>query len=145
MRPRSHCNLRHDNPASTRKPRSPTSIYVALPELPLERTLNRKSSLHAGAHSGEPQPPQDLSTPLHLFPRSVVLKAEDRDLSGGPSCSRCSSTPNSRSRCWDVFCGYRSPSATQSRATAAVQDWASEPNGSPVKGSKYSAKPPAAS
>ncbi|MBD0353723.1 MAG: hypothetical protein ICV58_00920 [Rubrobacteraceae bacterium] len=33
----------------------------------------------------------------------------------------------------------------QSRATAAVQDWPSEPNGSPVKGSKYSARPPAES
>ena len=34
------------------------------------------------------------------------------------------------------------PAEIQSRATAAVQDWPSEPNGSPVKGSKYSAKPP---
>jgi hypothetical protein len=33
---------RHGRPASTRRPPSTDSIYVALPELPLERTLSRK-------------------------------------------------------------------------------------------------------
>src|SRR5215203_489846 len=39
--------------------------------------------------------------------------------------------------------GSRSESLrSQSRTTAAVQDWLFEPRGSPVNGSKYSAKPP---
>jgi hypothetical protein len=38
---------------------------------------------------------------------------------------------------------YKAPSCTrQSGVMAAVQDWPSEPIGSPVKDSKYSAKPP---
>src|ERR671910_2892311 len=38
--------------------------------------------------------------------------------------------------------GFRSGSLrSQSRTTAAVQDWLFEPRGSPVNGSKYSAKP----
>jgi hypothetical protein len=33
---------RHESPASTSKPPPSVSMYVALPELPLESTLNRK-------------------------------------------------------------------------------------------------------
>jgi hypothetical protein len=36
------------------------------------------------------------------------------------------------------------PSSSQSNTTAAVQDCSGEPRGSPVNGSKYSAKPPSA-
>ena len=40
--------------------------------------------------------------------------------------------------------GYMLSDASQSRQTAAVQDWASEPKPSPLKGATYSAKPVAA-
>ena len=36
---------RRERPASTRRPPESVSMYVALPELPLERTLSRKSVL----------------------------------------------------------------------------------------------------
>ncbi len=50
-------------PASTRRPPEPVSMYVALPELPLERTLSRKSILYqVGCLNGGNETLPNLST-----------------------------------------------------------------------------------
>src|SRR5215210_8667223 len=55
---------RGGRPASTRRPPESVSIYVALPELPLERTLSRKSVLYqVGRLISGNEARLDLSTP----------------------------------------------------------------------------------
>src|SRR5829696_2610146 len=54
---------RRERPASTSRPPESVSIYVALPELPLERTLSRKSVLYpVGRLIGGNRTPPDLNT-----------------------------------------------------------------------------------
>jgi len=55
---------RRERPASTRRPPVSVSIYVALPELPLERTLRRKFVLYPVGHViGGNRARPDLNTP----------------------------------------------------------------------------------
>src|SRR5215210_7546328 len=65
IRARSDSMRLRERPASTRRPLESVSMYVALPELPLERTLSRKSVLYLpGCLIGGNRTRPDLSTPI---------------------------------------------------------------------------------